>query len=474
MNLPGKSTRRRRRIARRTRLLGPLAVALVIFFTTTSGSRMLTEVEQIRARGSLTMLTVNGATTWYLDAEGEAGYEYELAHAFSRYLGVPLQVITVPDISYLIPALQKGQGDFIAGNLARLPERMADLRYGPGYEQVVPTVVYRRNEARPSSVADLSGGRVEVLAGTIYPRLLLQQDDSIEVQVRAHASIEDLFEALSQEEIDYTVIDSNILALNRPYFPAIRSAFPLGEAQSLSWATRRGDDDTLVQAMREFFHQARNNGLLDDLHERHFSHVENYEPVGTYTFMRRIRERLPELKPLFVKAAEDNSLDWRLLAAVGYQESHWDAKAVSRTGVRGIMMLTQRTARQLGVENRIDPEQSIMGGARYLKSMIDRMPERIEEPDRLWLALAAYNIGLGHLEDARVLTEKRGGNPDRWVDVRASLPLLTQERWYSQTRFGYARGYEPVQYVENVRTFKDILLWMETRNHPLLATAGLL
>jgi membrane-bound lytic murein transglycosylase F len=144
---------------------------------------------------------------------------------------------------------------------------------------------------------------------------------------------------------------------------------------------------------------------------------------------------------------------------------------VSRTGVRGIMMLTRRTARQLGIDNRVDPEQSIMGGARYLRSMIERVPDRIPNPDRLWLALAAYNIGYGHLEDARVLTEIRGGDPDRWVDVRESLPLLTQERWYSQTRYGYARGYEPVQYVENVRTFYEILLWMEGRDHPLLAEA---
>jgi membrane-bound lytic murein transglycosylase F len=185
--------------------------------------------------------------------------------------------------------------------------------------------------------------------------------------------------------------------------------------------------------------------------------------------MRQIRERLPALRPLFEDAGRRYDLDWRLLAAVGYQESHWDPAAVSRTGVRGIMMLTQRTARQLGIDDRTDPEQSIIGGARYLRSMIDRIPDRIEHPDRLWLALAAYNIGMGHLEDARVLTERRGGDPDRWVDVRESLPLLTQERWYRQTRYGYARGYEPVDYVQNVRTFYEILLWLEGRDHPVIA-----
>ena len=188
--------------------------------------------------------------------------------------------------------------------------------------------------------------------------------------------------------------------------------------------------------------------------------------------MRQIRERLPALRDYCESAAEEYALDWRLLAAVGYQESHWNPDAVSRTGVRGIMMLTQRTARQLGVTDRVDPEQSIFGGARYLRDMEARIPERIEQPDRLWLALAAYNIGFGHLEDARILTEIRGGDPDRWVDVRESLPLLTQERWHSQTRYGYARGYEPVDYVENVRTFFEILLWLEGREHPLMVQAG--
>jgi membrane-bound lytic murein transglycosylase F len=163
-------------------------------------------------------------------------------------------------------------------------------------------------------------------------------------------------------------------------------------------------------------------------------------------------------------------VDWRLLAAIGYQESHWDPDATSRTGVRGIMMLTQRTATQLGVNNRLDPEQSIEGGARYFLRMHRRVPARIQEPDRTWMALAAYNMGYGHLEDARVLTQKQGGDPDLWLDVNERLPLLSQEKWYRQTRYGYARGYEAKQYVENIRSYFDTLIWMETRSHPMLIT----
>jgi membrane-bound lytic murein transglycosylase F len=463
-------SRLRRAFRQRAGQLGRLiVVAAIVLVVTTSGDSGLTHLERIQARGQVVMLTVNGASTYYLGAEGETGFEYELALEFARYLGVPLQVVTVPSVGDLIPALLAGRGDFVAANLTRTPRRQSDLRFGPAYDEVVPTVVYRRGTNRPRSVAEMKGGRLALLEGTVYGPLLERMGAEVDIELSPHASIEDLFEAISSEEIDYTIIDSNILELNRRFFPAIRPAFELGESQPLAWATERRDDDSLVQIMREFFLIAEADAVLADLRQRHYGHIENYEPVGTFTFMRQIRERLPALRPLFEEAGEAHDLDWRLLAAVGYQESHWDPGAVSRTGVRGIMMLTRRTARQLGIDDRIDPEQSIMGGARYLRSMIERVPDRIEYPDRLWLALAAYNIGYGHLEDARVLTEVRGGDPDAWVDVRESLPLLTQERWYRQTRYGYARGYEPVQYVENIRTFYEILLWMEGRDHPLLA-----
>jgi len=446
-----------------------MAAALVLFAT--SGVDGSTRLERIQERGSLVMLTLNGATTYYIGAEGETGFEYELASAFADFVDLPLEVITLPTLNDLTDALKRGRGDFVAGNLSRTVERRTDLRFGPVYETVSPVVVYRRGSRRPYNFDDLEDLRLTLIAGTSYEPLLRQAAPDLTWTVDSDASIEDLFEAITNEEIDATIVDSNILALNRRFFPAIRPGFTLDDSQDLAWAAVRDDDDSLVQKMREYFALAKADGRLAELRQRHYDHVESYQPVGSFTFMRRIGERLPGLRPLFEEAAQANDLDWRLLAAIGYQESHWDPQAVSRTGVRGVMMLTQRTARQLGIENRTDPRQSIDGGARYLRSMIDRMPARIRPPDRIWLALAAYNVGFGHLEDARVLTERLGGDPDRWLDVRDHLPLLTQERWYSQTRFGYARGYEPVQFVENIRTFYEILMWMESRDHPLLVQA---
>lgn len=464
--------RRRWRIAQRwlKRRIAPpefWVLGVLVLWLATSGRHDLDTVAQIQARGSLAILTINGATTYYHGPHGETGFEFDLATAFAQQLGVALEVV-VTTADELENTLLAGHADLIAAGLP-MPSQPSDrLHFGPVYEEVSPMVVYRRGQSRPRTVEDLHTGRLSLLSGRQYDALLASLDPELPWTDVTEASIEDLFDAISNDELDFTVADSNIVALNQHFFPAVQPAFALPKTLRLAWAVPANGDSSLLTAIDHFFNEAQDNGMLAMLRGEHFQAPEHYEPVSTFTFMRRVQDRLPSLRPLFEQAAMEVDLDWHLLAAVGYQESHWDPSAVSPTGVRGVMMLTQRTANQLGVDNRLDPAQSIDGGARYLRSMIERLPERIEDPDRLWLALAAYNIGLGHLEDARVITQRRGGNPDLWVDVREHLPLLTQERWHSQTRFGYARGHEAVSFVDNVRTFNEILLWMSAREHPLL------
>jgi membrane-bound lytic murein transglycosylase F len=214
--------------------------------------------------------------------------------------------------------------------------------------------------------------------------------------------------------------------------------------------------------------QATDSGRLQAINDRFHAPRQSLDRTGMFQFLEQVRERLPPLLTLFQQIAADQDMDWRLLAAIAYQESHWKPDALSYTGVRGIMMLTRRTARHLGLTDRMDPEQSIEGGARYFLQLRKRVPARIDEPDRSWMALAAYNMGMSHLEDVRVLTQKRGGNPDLWQDVEGNLDLLSQEKWYSELRYGYARGFEARQFVENIRSYFDILVWMDTRDHPLL------
>ncbi len=181
---------------------------------------------------------------------------------------------------------------------------------------------------------------------------------------------------------------------------------------------------------------------------------------------RHMRNRLPRYRPLFTKIAKEHQIDWHLIAAISYQESHWHPKARSPTGVRGLMMLTLPTAKELGIRNRLDAEQSVKGGVLYLEKLKKRLPKSIEEPDRTWSALVAYNIGIGHLYDARILAQKHGSNPDLWADLRVFLNLLEKPEWHTQTRHGYARGGESVRYVENIQRYHRHITDKLTKNPP--------
>jgi membrane-bound lytic murein transglycosylase F len=174
-------------------------------------------------------------------------------------------------------------------------------------------------------------------------------------------------------------------------------------------------------------------------------------------FHSHIETRLPHLRKPFEHAARDTGFSWRTLAALGYQESRWRPAAVSPRGAQGVMMLMPLTAKKMGVTNVFSADENILGGARYLQLMKERIPQRIKDPDRTWLAMAAYNIGIGHLEDARIITQMRKKNPDRWADVRANLPRLSDPRWHSRVKRGYANGRETVEFVERVAQFAAIL-----------------
>lgn len=426
----------------------------------------------IQDRGHLIMLTRNGASSFFIDGDGPSGPEYTLARGFADKLGVRLHVRVVDAFADLAELLGAGEGDLIAANLSKTPAREAAFRFALPYAQTHTLVVVRKGLRIPETVEDLEGLRGVVMAGSSYEDILRTAAGSVEGlewAAQDGLGVEELLHAVTEGDYEYTLVDERIFGLHRRYYPGIRTAFALGGDQNLAWAFVRDDDDSLVQAADLFLRRAQESGDLAAIEQRFFAPPERLDQVDMMHFQARMRERLPHYLPFFQEAAEQHDLDWRLLAAMGYQESHWDPFAVSPTGVRGVMMLTLNTARSLGVEDRRDPLQSIRGGAEYFVRLRDRLPERIAQPDRTWFTLAAYNIGMGHLEDARRLTESQGGDPDRWVDVRERLPLLAKEQYHRHTRFGYARGFEAQAYVDNIQRFFDTLVWMDTRSHPLLA-----
>ncbi len=421
-------------------------------------------LERVRQDGVLRVVSRNSPTTFYLGPEGPTGPEYELALGFADYLGVALDIYSEDSIGGILDDVVSGHAQLAAAGLTASEGRAQGVTFGPEYRAVTETLIYSSGDKRPEHVEDLYGRQLGVATDSSHvdtlTRLREEHPDLTWLEFPT-ADQEELLGRVSNGELDFTVVDSSAFRVSRYFYPEARAAFQLSDPQPLGWALKLDDfDDSLVEAVDEYFRLSDTKQLIARIDKRYFRPRKEFDYVGVRTFLKHVDERLPKYKHLFQEAAANIGMDWRLLAAIGYQESHWNPVAVSPTGVKGIMMLTQDTARMMGVADREDPRDSILGGARYLERVKRKIPERIPEPDRTWLALAAYNIGFGHLEDARIITEMQDGNPDLWSDVRPNLPLLTQKKWYSMVKRGYARGYAPVHYVDNVRSYYEALMWL--------------
>ena len=410
------------------------------------------------------MLTRNSPTTYYEEADGPAGLEYELVKMFADELGVELVLLIPGSFDDLFDKLSDGSAHLAAAGLTITDERKKRFLFGPAYQEITEQLVYNIAHRRPRNLSQLESGTLEVVANSSHEERLKQLSattPNLNWKSSTELESEELLQLVSDEVIEYTIADSNEVALKQRFLINLRVAFDISEPQKLAWALPLTKDKSLLIEIEKFFDRIKQSGELNRIIERAYGHVEDFDYVGTKIFRRHIETRLPEYREMFQAAAEREGVDWRLIAAMGYQESHWDRNAVSPTGVRGIMMLTLKTAKDLKIKNRLDPESSINGGTRYFKKTLERIDESIPEPDRTWMAMAAYNVGYYHLQDAREITRKLNKNPNRWIDVKQALPLLAQRKWYKDTRYGYARGWEPVRYVENIRSYYDILKWVD-------------
>lgn len=431
-------------------------------------------LEQIRHNGQIVVATRNAPTTYYVGSHGPRGFEYEMIRDFARHLGVAVRLEVRHSIREVLDAVRNGAADLAAAGLTRTPARQQAFLAGPDYFDVRQQVVCRRGGAVPDTIAELADVKLAVIADSSYvERLEFLSGDFPELAWRTvHGkSTEQLLGAVWRGEIDCAVADSNIVRINRRYYPELVVAFDLTEPQPLAWMMPPGATQ-LGLAVAGWLKEYAAIGGLAVLEERYYGHVEVFDYVDVRVYYRRVMQRLPRYKPLFRTAAERHDLPWTLLAAQSYQESHWNPEARSPTGVRGLMMLTRITARAVGVENRLDPKQSVFGGARYLSRMIARVPDRVVGPDRIWFALAAYNVGMGHMHDAQTLARRLGRNPYRWADLEDVLPLLSQKAYYKDLKYGYARGTEPVRYVARIRDFRDILERVEAGDAPVVSALG--
>ena len=397
----------------------------------------------------------------------EAEFERELARLFGEQLGVSVELVSGTP-GQIEPMLLKRKAHFAAASL-RSESTASTLHFGPGYQTVREQLVCNSDRKIPRKLADAVGMNISVTANSAQEAALKEaviEYPALRWQSLQNSSIKQLLHEVANGELDCTVANENRYADARNYYPNLVAILDIGAPSRLAWAFPKDADPELLKEMQVFFTRITQDGTLNRLLDRYYGNNNRLRPMDAAAFIKKINETLPKYHGLFEEAARLTGMDWRLLAAVAYQESQWDPLATSFTNVRGMMMLTEETADRMKVLNRLDARESIIAGAKYVLLLKEQMPDRIPEPDRTWMALAAYNQGYGHLEDARILTQRAGLNSDSWMDVKKWMPLLNQPGYYETLKHGYARGGEAVILVENIRSYHDMLKRLKPESIP--------
>jgi membrane-bound lytic murein transglycosylase F len=429
----------------------------------TSGCDKLTvrnDLEAIIDRGELVLITRNNTACYFEGPYGPAGFEYDLAKAFADHLGVRLRTLIIEDEQRMIEALRQGKADMIAAGIPFGNEAKRLITLGPTYLDVEHQIVGRRGGHRYKTIAELSDTAIWMTRSS--SRL-----DTLKTYKSEHAGLswktlsdyssEELLQMVWNRSLPLTMVESHTLSMNRRYYPELVVHFTVGQPQKLSWAIAPQSRHLRREALK-WFSMSTTQKQLQGLVDHYFGHLEAFDYVDLARYRRRIAKRLPKYQEHFQEAAGKYGFDWHLVAALAYQESHWNPRAKSYTGVRGIMMLTQDTAKRLGLKNRLAVKESIFAGTRYLATLHAMVGVDVPEPDRTLLALAAYNLGFGHIRDARKLALELDKPADTWHGIRSVLPLLQKKKYYRNLPHGYARGNEAVQYVDRIRTYHKVLI----------------
>ena len=430
-------------------------------------------LQQIRTRGELRVVTLNLPTCYYLGAQGPEGLEYDLASRFAAQLGVRLNIYAVPNEAAIRSELAAGHADIAAAQLTDTPAWWRVGRAATPYTQVPQLVVYRRNEPQPRDTQQLESAKLAVKAGSPQEDLLARMKQILaphRTWVETAPSSADPLEDVDSGQARYAIVDARTYSYAHHLYPDIRVGFTLPERRPVQWIVRRGETD-LLEAVNRFFLIEANTGDLARLMQKDSGNASSFHYEELRLFQVSLTQRLPHYRTWFEQAAAQYGVDWRLLAAIGFQESRWDPEASSPNGAIGVMMLTSNTAQAMGIRNRTDARESIFAGARYLAEVRSMVPTHIPEPDRTWFTVAAYNVGFGHLEDARIIAQTLGKNPDSWADVSKELPKLAEPRWFMRAKCGYAQGWQPVEYVEHVRQFMQLLEWQPDDGLPHMTVA---
>lgn len=416
------------------------------------------DLSNIVASGELVIATRNGSTTVYEGREGLTGFEYELSKGFATSLGVKPRYIYADSLDDVLELVETGQANVAAASLAITELRERDVSFSSSYMKVNELIVCRRGGVRPKNLNELADVNLVVTKGSSYVAHLQAAMKGVELPKLTFddAGPEELMAQVWDKQIDCTIADTPMFDVTRRVYPGLVAPMVLTPNQPLAWALP-SDATELKTKVDDWLATQKKKGEIKKLTYQYFDFFPKFNFTDMARFRKDIKDVFPTYRSAIHAAAKEHELPWELVAAIGYQESHWRPDAKSPTGVRGFMMLTKATAKELGVKDRLDANQSIEGGARYFSQQLARIPEGVKGKDRYWFALAAYNMGMGHVYDVRALAEKLGLNKNSWQDISSILPKLTQKKYFKGLRYGYARGHEAKRYVAQVRSFWRIL-----------------
>ena len=415
-------------------------------------------LSRILKKKKITLITDNNSNAYHIYRGKPMGFEYDLASAFADFLNVKLEV-RAPGWNSMVPFLETGKGDFIGAALTITPHRRKSLLFSQPYMTVQQEIIYHRATPVIESIEDLAGKTICVRRNTSYHhRLETLKKSGIDLHIALLDNIpsEEIIQMVAENKIDYTVADSNIAQLNRRYYPDIVIGIPIQEVEFLGWAVNPSDI-RLMDRINHFFYHINKTGYYKKLFHKYYGDLNHFDYFDVKKFHQRLETRFPKYRKHIVRESFKYGFDWRMIAALVYQESHFDPLAKSFTGVRGLMQVTEETAREMGISNRLDPMMSLRAGIKYLYTLYNRFDD-IEDPhEKLLFAIGSYNVGYGHIKDAQALAAKESLDPKKWASLEKTLPLLAKRKYYRKTKHGYARGWEPVRHVRQIMMYYDIL-----------------
>ena len=446
----------------RYKLIRIITYALFYFvlINTNGCSKESSKLKQIKSNGILRIALVADPPHYFPSKVKERGYDFELVSHYATSIDVELEIIKTNTSDEIIFLLNQGKVDI--GILGSSPEfDQKNIKNVVTYNNSKWYVIGNRsNRKLPKSIDSIEPDTMIVADGSNASFILhsIKEDyPSLPWDELKNTNVRSILERINENHSKISIISEDIYVYYQYLFPETKKIFVLPIKYPSRWLVKNNNNLSFLYSINSFFNKYKQNGKLEKIGKTYYEHLNAFDYVDIRYYLKRIDKKLPKYKKYFVEAAKNSALDARIIAAVSYQESHWNRKARSPTGVRGMMMLTLDTAKRVGVKNRLNAKQSIFGGAKYLKILYESLSNTIKEPDRLWFTLAAYNIGLGHVEDARTITKSQGDNPNSWIDVEKHIPKLSQKKWYKKTKYGFARGHESIEFVKRVRRYYDIL-----------------